>query len=140
MTVNNVFELHPYAVAIDVCVELHLVSMEITLCFGPFNTHEAANKWCSAFEKEHKQIEGREVAEDAQAEKKTGVPTQPFLRTYVYGAGSFQAEGKARAKGELIPPKTPAVDAHQIHVYALCALQEAITAAQRFLDDTKDSA
>ena len=38
MSGDNLFALRPYVVVIDVSVEMLLVSTQVTLCFGPFNS------------------------------------------------------------------------------------------------------
>lgn len=140
MGANNVVALQPYVVTVDVSLELQLITMEVTLCFGPFNSIEGAEEWCRTLEREHKVIEGHEGGEDVEAIAGTGLSTKPFLRAYVHGADIIQAGAEMRAKGALIPQNDPRVDAHQIHVYALHAFQEAVSAAFAFLDDANEPA
>ncbi|OGZ06519.1 MAG: hypothetical protein A2942_04900 [Candidatus Lloydbacteria bacterium RIFCSPLOWO2_01_FULL_50_20] len=140
MTENNIVALQPYVVALDVAVEVPLVNMEVTLCFGPFDSLAAADEWRDRLEKEHDLIEIAEAVENADPFAQEEFPERQFLRAHVQGADVFQVEGRMRARGELIPPKTPVEDAHRIHVYALYALQEAVTAAFSFLNDDPVSA
>ncbi len=140
MPTSNIVSLNPYVVTVDVSLELHLITMEVTLCFGPFNSAEEAEEWCLTFEREHKVIEGREAHEDVEALKQSGIPTKPFLRAYVHGADIVQAGAEMRTNGGLIPQNTPIVDAHRVHVYALHAFQEAVNAAFAFLEGAKEPA
>ena len=140
MSTDTVVLLRPYVVTADVSLELYLITMEVTLCFGPFNSSLAAREWCGTLEQEHWSIEAREELEDEQAEEASGILTKPFLRAYLHAVDIIQADAGMRAKGELIPPKDPIVDAHQIHVYALAAFQEAITAAHCSMDNPKHCA
>lgn len=140
MAKSNVLSLQPYVATVDVSLELSLITMEVTLCFGPFNSAEAAEEWCGALEREHKTIEGRQDGEDLEAIAATGIPTKPYLRAYVHGVDIIQPSLDARTRGGLIAPKDAVVDAHQIHVYALYAFQEAVSAAFAFLNDAKEPA
>ena len=138
MAESTVVALRPYVVTVDVTTELYLITMDVTLCFGPFNSVEEAEEWCLTFEREHKMIEGREAHEDIEAIAAMGIPTKPFLRAYVHGADIVQAGPEVRVKGALIPQNAPVVDAHQIHVYALHAFHEAVNAAFAFLEGAKE--
>ncbi|HEY9585208.1 MAG: hypothetical protein A3D65_02365 [Candidatus Lloydbacteria bacterium RIFCSPHIGHO2_02_FULL_50_13] len=139
MAESTVVALRPYVVTVDVTTELYLITMDVTLCFGPFNTLEAANEWSLVLEREHKLIEVREAKEDTEAFGECGISTKPFFRAYVCGTDVIQVGADVRTKGGLILPSAAVIDAHQIRVYALRAHQEAITAAFRFLDDAKDN-
>lgn len=61
--------------------ELYLITMEVTLCFGPFNSLEAADEWRLALEREHKVIEEREGFHEVEAFGLAGFPTVPSLYT-----------------------------------------------------------
>lgn len=135
MTTGAVLSFCPYVAMLDVTVELHLVTMEITLCFGPFNAECDARKWLDEVERVHKVIEGSEAEEDEDALDATGLPTAPFIRSYVHGSDIIIADQHARKPGELIPPGTPEHDARMLCVYALYGLEQAVGDAIEFVHD-----
>ncbi|MDO8520565.1 MAG: hypothetical protein Q7S52_00435 [bacterium] len=138
MTESIVVAFRPYVVEVDVSLELYLMPLSATLRFGPFDTATAAEKWKDVLEREHKMIELREEHEDQEALKKIGVPTQPFLRARIQGTDIVQPKARARKKWALIAPGEPVVDAHQIHVHTLRAIQNAITVIFQFLDGAEE--
>ena len=133
-TKGKLIALRPFVVTADVVVELRLITMTCTLCFGPFNRREDADEWRAAFEQEHLQVKAKEGLEGIYADWQSRSLPQPYLTASLRGVDVIQAGAEAREKGALIPPSNPVVTAHQIHVCALRAFQEAITAAFHFLD------
>ncbi|GEM_PF-4623329 len=126
MSGANLFALCPYVVTADVSVELPLISMEVTLCFGPFNTLIAAEKWAGDVERLHKDIIAREDQTSNEIFDEIGIPTQGFIRSHIYGMDIVQSDQNARKPGMLIPVNTPDTDSRDMHLYALAAFQQAI--------------
>ncbi len=137
MAESNVISLAPFVVTVDVLLELYLITMEITLCFGPFNSKEAAFEWSNVFEQEHKEIEVQEDLQEHRDEE-MGLSSMSYVRAFVHGVDIIQGEVEAREKGVLIVPNQPIVDAHQVHLYALQGFQAAITDALEYINEKED--
>ena len=135
MAEGNVVAFRPFIVLVDVSLELCLITMEITLCFGPFNSKEAAEEWVNVFEVEHHEIEAREAREDEKNNELVVLTTEPYLRAHVHGVDIIQPERGGHDKDALISPSAPIVDAHQVHIYALQGLREAINYTFEYLAD-----
>lgn len=132
----NVVALNPFVAVVDVTIELFLVVMNITLCFGPFNTKNEAEEWCDIFLVERKILEKSEAQVDEVNDELVNFLTEPYLRTYTGNPDIMQPKSGGRDKGALIPPKDPMTDAREIHTYALMWLEEAITDTFRHLHET----
>ena len=135
MSGDNLVALRPYVVTIDVSVELPLISMEVTLCFGPFNALVAAEHWAGDVERLHKDITAREDQLSNDIFDETGLPTQAFIRSQIHGIDIIQSDQNTRKPGMLIPVNTAEVDSRDMHLYALAAFQEAINFAFTIVRD-----
>lgn len=122
----TVLSLLPFMVSIDVRVELALITMNTTLCFGPFNSQESADEWAGEVHRLHKDIERREEAEASGVMSALGIPTAEFVRAYVTLPDTIQVGKSGREVGNLIPVHTPEIDARDMRIYALYAFAGAI--------------
>ncbi len=126
MTRTNVVSFLPFMVTIDVRVELALMTMNTTLCFGPFNTQESADSWSGEVHRLHKDVERREDTIADSVSDELGIPTAEFIRAYVTLPDSFQVGKDAREDGNLIPTHAPEIDARDMRIYALRAFASAV--------------
>ncbi|OGZ06354.1 MAG: hypothetical protein A2845_00970 [Candidatus Lloydbacteria bacterium RIFCSPHIGHO2_01_FULL_49_22] len=125
----ELLSLKPYAATMEVSLELPLITMQVVLCFGPFNSLEKAEEWTGEVERLHRGIETEEVSKSGEVFDATGLPTGAFVRSYVHGTDIIQVGQSARKQGNLIPVNTPEVDARDLHIYALRAIEEATNMA-----------
>lgn len=125
----ELLSLKPYSATIEVSLELPLITMQVLLCFGPFNSLEKAEEWTGEVERLHRVIETEEVSQGGEVFDATGIPTGAFVLSYVHGTDIIQIGHSARKPGNLIPVSTAETDARDLHIYALRAIEDAIQMA-----------
>ena len=125
----EMLSFNPYAATIDVSIELPLITMQVVLCFGPFNSIEKAEEWTGEVERLHRGIEVKEATICGDVFDATGFPTGAFIRSFIQGTDVIQVDQKARKEGNLIPINTSEIDARDMHIYALRAFEEATNMA-----------
>jgi len=62
----ELLSLKPYAATMEVSLELPLITMQVVLCFGPFNSLEKAEEWTGEVERLHRGIETEEVSKSGE--------------------------------------------------------------------------
>lgn len=132
---DNVVSFKPYIVAVPVCVELFLITMEVTLSFGPFNSHEEGRQWSVRFEHARAEIEAAEGVTIEGVFAGAKLPTRPFIDAHTYTVDVVEAGPEARRHQGVIPAGDPAETAKSVRLYALKALEEAVAFALEHIDD-----
>jgi hypothetical protein len=122
----QVIAIKPYIASVPVCVELLLVTMEITLCFGPFNSHEEGKHWVAAFELARADIEAVNAIAIEGTFVDATLSTRPFVDAYTYVCDVLEAGPDARKPDAVIPSGDPQTTAKHIRIFALRALEEAV--------------
>jgi hypothetical protein len=126
MSDQKVVSLRPYVAALDVCVELPLMSISTWLCFGPFDSEGSASEWLAMVETLHAASGGGDSAHLYRLQGATDRST-PFLTCVIMGTDVQNVVPAFRTKGELIEPCNPTDTAGKILTYALMAVQQAIS-------------
>ena len=122
----TVVSLVPFIATVPVCVELLLVTMEVTLCFGPFNSHEEGKNWVSQFELIRAELEAEDPITVEGVFAGAELSTRPFVDAHTYVCDVLEAGREARRADGVIPHGDPTIAAKNIHIYALRALSDAV--------------
>lgn len=134
MEADTVVQFRPYIAVVDVLYEMHLKTTTITLCFGPFNSKDAAMAWCNSLEQAHWVVAAREEAESEKALQQSKFFTAPFIQTHMDGFDVIQVGSEMRTNSGLILPGDVSVAARELSLYAVRASQEADKVALAYLE------
>ncbi len=121
----SILSFAPFIVILDATVEVPLLTISTTLCFGPFNSREDAEEWACEVERLHKRLQKSEETLSCAVLKETGFPTGAFMRAHMGTTDVILAGKEAREPGALIPQSTPEVAARDLGVYVLRAASQA---------------
>lgn len=123
---GNVVSMKPFIVTVPACVELLLITMEVRLVFGPFNSYEDGRQWAIRFEAKRTEIE---AASDITIEGVfvADLTTAPFVDVHTYTCDVVEAGPDARKPDAVIPSGDPTLAATNVGIYAMRALYEAVS-------------
>lgn len=124
----NVLSFIPYMAVFDVRVEVTMITAIVTLCFGPFNSRDAAIEWATEVERLHRKGVARQgLTSNIIASDEFPAPQGDYLTSSVEVRDVIMADSDARKPGRLIPIGTPEYSARHMHICALLALKGAST-------------
>lgn len=138
MSENNVVSLNGSVVCVDIYVELVLVTLNVNLAFGPFNSITDAQMWADALEQVHakKQLI-TSTHEEGLLLNGNGMPLRPYLDVHMSVCLIAENKHARRLAKHLVSPDAPEQVEPMLAEYAVRAANEATSYSCSLFDQGK---
>jgi hypothetical protein len=138
MTDNTVVSFHASVVCIDVYIELSLVTLNVSLAFGPFDDISRAQAWADALEQIYAK---KQLIESTHEEEAllggNGLPLRPYLDVHMRVVMIAENKHARRLAKHLVSPDTPEKVESMLAEYAMRTANEATSYSCFLFDEGK---